>query len=210
MPVTRKIVLLFVFGVAMAYLESAVVVYLRTLYYPDGFQFPMVLISPKIAAIEIGRELATLIMLWTIAQLGGKSFRERFSYFCFSFGVWDLFYYIWLKVLLNWPMGLLEWDILFLIPLPWIAPWLAPALVSIALIAASILVLIYPQKFLKNIFTRLEWFLVLTSGLIILASFFFQTQMILAGGVPVNYHWGVFFSGYILGLSKFVKRIVWN
>jgi hypothetical protein len=37
----KTIIWLAVFSMAMGYLESAVVVYLRKLYYPDGFKFPL-------------------------------------------------------------------------------------------------------------------------------------------------------------------------
>ncbi len=201
-------VILSIFGVAMAYLEAAVVVYLRALYYPEGFQFPMELISGRIAFTEIGREAATLIMLWANAQLSGTNFKERFSFFCFSFGLWDLFYYVWLKVLINWPGEWLEWDILFLIPLPWVAPWVAPTLVSLALITASLIVLFYPQKFLKNIFSRLEWLLLLSGAAIILASFFYQTAAVLNKAIPEHYPWWVFLSGYLLGLGTFIQRFI--
>jgi len=208
MSLFKKIILLSVFGVAMAYLEAAVVVYLRELYYPNGFRFPMEIISGQIAATEIGREATTLLMLWAIAQLSGRNFKERFSYFCFSFGLWDLFYYIWLKVLINWPSAWLEWDILFLIPAPWIAPWLAPALVSFALISASLLVLLYPHRFLKSILSHTEWFLVLGGAAIILVSFFYQTFAVLNGSIPDYYPWWIFLSGFILGLGTFTRRII--
>lgn len=209
MSVFKKIIVLSIFGVAMAFLEAAVVVYLRALYYPDGFQFPMEIISGRIAATEIGREAATLLMLWAIAQLSGKNFKERFSYFCFSFGLWDLFYYFWLKVLINWPVEWLEWDILFLIPAPWIAPWLVPALVSLAMISASLIVLFNPHRFLKNIFSRMEWFLVLSGAAIIMVSFFYQTLNVLNGAIPEHYPWWIFLTGFLLGLGIFFRRTVW-
>ncbi|MCL6494853.1 MAG: hypothetical protein K6T54_08770, partial [Ignavibacterium sp.] len=89
MKLLTKILIVASFAIAMAYLESAVVVYLRELYYPDGFTFPLKLISEKILIIELGRELATIIMLLTVAMIAGKVFAERVAYFLFSFGVWD-------------------------------------------------------------------------------------------------------------------------
>ena len=97
-----------VFAVAMAYLEAAVVVYLRKLYYPDGFSFPLKLIPESIIFIEIGREVATLVMLSSIAWIMAKWRWERFGWFLFVFGIWDIFYYFWLKVLVNWPSSILD------------------------------------------------------------------------------------------------------
>jgi hypothetical protein len=45
-----------IYAVAMAYVESAVVVYLRALYYPHGFDLPLVPMPPAMVAIETGRE----------------------------------------------------------------------------------------------------------------------------------------------------------
>src|SRR5882757_7701885 len=99
------------FSIAMAALESAVVVYLRALYYPDGFTVALKLIDQKIVLIEIAREGATVVMLAAIAYLTAKDFKNRFAYFLMAFAIWDIFYYVWLKVFIDWPSSLLEWDI---------------------------------------------------------------------------------------------------
>ncbi len=119
---------------AMGYLESAVVVYLRLLYYPSGFSFPLTPIPSHVAVVEFFREWATLVMLAGIGWFAGKNRPQRFSYFLFCFGVWDIFYYVFLKILLGWPASLFTWDILFLIPMPWVGPVLAPCLVSLTMI----------------------------------------------------------------------------
>ncbi len=127
------------FALAMGYLEAAVVVYLRQIYFPQGFAFPLnsTMLEPTLL-VEWGREIATLVMLAAIAWLSGKSLLERFSWFLFVFGTWDIFYYLGLKALLNWPPSLLTWDILFLIPIPWAAPVLAPVLVAASMIALGL------------------------------------------------------------------------
>jgi hypothetical protein len=121
--------------------ESSVVVYLRLLYYPEGFAFPL---KPGIASqivVELAREFATIVMLVSVGMLAGRTRWQRFSYFMIGFGVWDILYYVWLKVMLNWPSSLFDWDVLFLIPVPWIGPVIAPVLVSIAMIAGGLLIL---------------------------------------------------------------------
>ncbi len=110
----------------MGFLEAIVVVYVRELYYPDGFNFPLKPMPGWLIAVELVRELCTLLMLGGC----GLDFRQeylfqRLAVFLFIFGVWDIFYYIGLKIFLNWPESLFTWDILFLIPITWIGPVLA-------------------------------------------------------------------------------------
>lgn len=130
----RRLALLAIFAVATAYFEAAVVVYLRQLYYPEGFAFPLKLIPNSTMLVEIGRELATVVMLTSVAVVVVRRRWERFGWFLFMFGFWDVWYYIWLKVILNWPASLFDWDVLFLIPIPWISPVIAPLLVAVTMI----------------------------------------------------------------------------
>src|SRR5207245_8623078 len=123
------------YAAAMAWVESAVVFYLRTMvnriepYQPNPLPF-----ATAFALAELVREAATLIMLLTVGLLAGRTWRSRLGYTAIAFGVWDIFYYIFLKVLCGWPHSLLDWDILFLIPMPWWAPVLAPISIALLLI----------------------------------------------------------------------------
>src|SRR5262245_6234060 len=101
--IRRTIICLTAFSVAMGYLEAAVVIYLRRLYYPHGFDFPLVPITPDIGLIEFLREAATIIMLLGIAVIGGRNLAQRFALFIYSFAVWDIFYYVFLKIFDHWP-----------------------------------------------------------------------------------------------------------
>ena len=201
----RTIVNYAIFAMAMGYLEAAIVVYLRLLYYPEGFGFPLKIIPMDVAYIEIGREFATIIMLWFAATLFNGRLRERFILFLFIFGVWDLFYYIWLKVLLNWPTHWLEWDILFLIPAPWVGPWLAPALVSAGFIFVTFLLWYKPQKFDGPAFSKNVWLTEIICALLILLSFFWETGDTIQGKIPDYYPWWLFFTAYLIGLGTFLK-----
>ena len=145
MSVPRLLLWCTIFATAFGVVEGAVVVYLRELYYPEGFAFPLKEMAPRILAIEIVREAATLVLLLGVAILAQRRPVRRFAVFAFCFGVWDITYYLALKALLGWPPGLLTWDILFLIPLPWTGPVLAPVLVSLALIAAGVAILRAPE-----------------------------------------------------------------
>src|SRR5690242_8502867 len=93
-----------VYAIAMAWMESAVVFYLRTLSKRiDPFQTEPLPAVAGLAGVELVREAATLIMLFTVGMLAGKTWRSRWGYAAIAFGVWDIFYYIFLKVITNWP-----------------------------------------------------------------------------------------------------------
>ena len=137
-----RTLLLALFAVAMAFVESAVVVYLRGLFYPEGFYGTLASFPVFYYATEVFREAATIIMLATVALLAArKGWWERAAYFLFCFGVWDIFYYVWLYALLGWPPSLMTEDVLFLIPVPWVAPIAVPVAASVAMIAAAVWIL---------------------------------------------------------------------
>ncbi|CAN5909956.1 hypothetical protein BH11BAC7_BH11BAC7_06040 [soil metagenome] len=144
--ITKTIFWLTFFSIAMGYLETAVVVYVRKLYYPDGFEFPLVPVSHDIAITEFWREAATLVMLVGIGILAGKNAAQRFVFFLYAFAIWDIFYYVFLYVLLGWPQSLFTWDILFIIPVPWVGPVLCPCLVSLTMIAFTASTVYWQQK----------------------------------------------------------------
>jgi hypothetical protein len=130
----RTIAWITVFAIAMGFLETSVVVYLRALMYPDGFDFPLAPFQKPLAITEIIREAATIIMLVGAGVIAGKTFILRFAYFIYAFAVWDIFYYVFLKLLLDWPQSFYTWDILFLIPVAWVGPVLSPVIVSFTMI----------------------------------------------------------------------------
>src|SRR5260370_7926441 len=86
----------------------------------------------------MGREAATIVMLAAIALAGADNAGQWAAAFAIAFGTWDIAFYAFLKLLLDWPASLLTWDILFLIPIPWVGPVLAPVIVSASMIAAGL------------------------------------------------------------------------
>ena len=139
----RILFIITIFSIAMGFMESSVVVYLREILYPGGFDFPLAPINLHLAITELIREAATLIMLLTIGIIAGRTASERFAWFIFSFAIWDLFYYIFLKLLLGWPESLLTWDILFLIPITWVGPVISPVLVALTMILLAVIIIYY-------------------------------------------------------------------
>jgi len=144
------------YAVAMAWVESAVVFYLRTIsnridpYQPD----PLPPVT-GLGAVELVREAATLIMLFTVGMLAGKGWRSRWGYAAIAFGVWDIFYYVFLRMICHWPKSVLDWDILFLLPLPWWGPVIAPVLIAALMIVWGTLASQWEDSY-RNPF-RAEW-----------------------------------------------------
>lgn len=142
----KRLIIVFAYAVAMAWVESAVVVYLRVLIgRVNPYQTDPLPVSVGLGWIEVGREIATLVMLLTVGWLAGRTWRSRSGYSLIAFGTWDIFYYIFLVPMCGWPRSLLDWDVLFLVPLPWWGPVVAPVLISFLLITGGILVALGEQ-----------------------------------------------------------------
>lgn len=198
------------YGVAMGFLEAVVVVYLRVIYYPGGFDFPLALLPARMALIEIGREAATLAMLAAVAALAGRTGRERFAWFCYLFGVWDIVYYAGLKAMLGWPATLMTWDVLFLIPLIWTGPVLAPLLVSAGLIAAALVMLYDEGRRVRIHLQPIDLLLLVTSLLLQLYAFMANHAAVRAGGRPGTFPWLIFLAGVALGLGVGLRARLMN
>lgn len=198
------------FAFAMANVETMIVVYLRRLYYPDGFQFPLVVIDVPTFLLELLREAATVVMLATFGIAAGRTKVGRFAYFMIGFGLWDIFYYVWLKLILNWPASLLTWDILFLIPVPWIGPVIAPVSVACTLIGMGVVMLRLEARGPVLPAGKAVWSAQVIGTLIIIYSFTIDVWprldadgTLLSQFVPVTYHWWMLILGQLLAIGTF-------
>ena len=130
-----------VFAVAMAWVEAASVYYLRVMVdRVNPYQANPLPVRGVLSQVELVREAATLVMLFTVGTLAGRTWQTRLGYTAIAFGVWDVAYYVFLKVICDWPKSLFDWDILFLLPLPWWGPVLAPVSVALLMILWGTLV----------------------------------------------------------------------
>ncbi len=148
--------------------------------------------------VEVAREAATILMLAGTALVATGNRHLWLPAFSVVFGTWDLFFYVFLRVLVNWPASLLTWDILFLIPVPWVAPVLAPVLVAISIITAGIIALLRPVQL-----TRLHWLAATLGGALILWAFMWDFRNIVGGGLPNPFQWPLFLLGEALGMGAF-------
>ena len=202
-----------VFSIAFGYIEAAVVVYLRQIFHPDGFTFPMTVFGTgplfkRFLLTEIGREAATIVLIFTSAWLFGCNRHQRFAYFLIIFAVWDIFYYVWLKVLLDWPASIMDWDILFLIPVTWASPVLYPVLISITLIGFAVVIL-YRCSYGRSIRATLpDWLGFSAAGLIVVVSFCLPGLHITEQDFASYFYRPLFAAGYLLGLVVFLKCLL--
>ena len=141
----ERFLLLALFGIAMAHFEGVVVVYLRKILgiIDSESNIESLKKFPKrYIFIEKTREIATIIMLATLALLVGESWLDKIIVFLWTFAFWDLFYYLSLYILIKWPPSFTTIDVLFLIPRPWIAPvWFPIGISSITIIIIAVLYL---------------------------------------------------------------------
>ncbi len=220
----RTVLSLLLFSVAFGYLEAAVVSYLRTLHEPARLRFYpgrppselFPLLTPdqvrdagpeqiRTLLIEIGREVATIAMLAAVALAVARNAREWAAAFVIAFGIWDMTFYLCLKVLLDWPASLFTWDILFLVPVPWVGPVLAPVLVSAAMIAAGLWQLRSESHGESIHILFPHWVGILGGAALIIVAFAMDFHNVMSGGMPHRFNWGVFGMGLVIGFGSYVK-----
>jgi hypothetical protein len=205
-PEWGRWLIVIVFATAMAWVESAVVFYLRT--HIDRivpYQANPLPIIGGLGPVEAMRELATLIMLFTVGMLAGRTWRARWGYTFIAFGVWDIFYYVFLRVMCDWPRSVFDWDILFLIPLPWWGPVLAPVLISLLMIFWGTLASQIEKPQSSILATAGAWVLNVIGGTLVLLIFMADTMHAAVGGVdairnilPTSFNWPMFCLAFAL------------
>jgi hypothetical protein len=209
----KRFLIAVVFSIAFGYIEAAVVVYLRAIFYHDGFTFPLAEfgIGPlwkRLLLTEVGREAATLVLILTGSYLFGQNRRQRFAYFLTIFAVWDIFYYVWLKVLLDWPADVMDWDILFLIPVPWASPVLAPILVSITLLVFAAIIL-YRSDCARPVKVAFaDWLAFILAAVVVVVSFCIAGRYITKPDYQSHFYWPLFTAGLLAAVALFLKSLL--
>jgi len=138
-------------------------------------------------------------MLASVALVVAGGWPVWLPSFAIAFGTWDLFFYVFLKLLLHWPPSIMTWDILFLIPVPWVAPVLAPSIVSMTIIVAGLLALARPTRMLPA-----HWVAMTLGGALIVVSFMWDYQNLMAGRLPRPFAWRLFGAGELAGMAAFL------
>lgn len=195
-----------VYAVAMAWVESAVVLYLRTMTQRlDPLQASPLPPLPRVTEAELVREVATLLMLGTVGWLAGRDLRSRAGYALLAFGLWDIFYYVFLRPLTSWPRSLLDWDVLFLLPLPWWGPVVAPVSIAVLMGIWGTLVTQLPSERLQPGPPALVWVLTVAGMLLALYVFMADAIRVAPQGrqaleqlLPTRFNWWLFGCAWVL------------
>jgi len=196
-----RFLVLTLFVAAMAWVESAVVFYLRVMIDRiQPYQTDPLPVFAGLGEAELVREAATLVMLLCAGWLAGAHWRQRLGYSMLAFGAWDLLYYVFLVPLSGWPNSLLDWDILFLIPLPWWGPVLAPASIALSMVVAGSLIAgfdLWPRS--------PAWLGSACGAVLALYTFMADALRALPSGsqavrnvLPIEFNWSLFALGWVL------------
>jgi hypothetical protein len=200
----------------MAWVEAACVYYLRLLVGRlDPYQANPLPAHGVVDQVELVREAATLVMLLAIGMLAGLTWYSRLAYAAIAFGVWDIFYYVFLKVIYDWPRSLFDWDVLFLLPLPWWGPVLAPVCIALLMIVWGTLVSQHAVRAPDAAAMPMLWGL---TGLgVVTALYVFMADSLHAARhgldmtavLPTDFKWSVFIVALAL-MAAPVANIAWN
>ena len=192
-----------VFGVAMGYVEAAVVVYLRSALGNVPTAMPS--LDPEtfgaFEAVEIARELATLVMIAAVGWLAGRSRLERLAWAAVVFGTWDIVYYLGLRVAIGWPPSFDTWDILFLVPVAWVGPVWAPIVVSASLMVVGLTAARRLRAGRPVVVGQVRTIGALAGGSLVILSFLVDTNRVLAGDSAAWTGWPVFWAGMALAAA---------
>ncbi len=193
------------FAIAMAYLESAVVVYLRDLYDIEDIATDIPAFERTTGYIEIGREAATMFMLLFVGWIAGRNFQTRIAFAFLAFGVWDIFYYFWLWVFIGWPTSPFDLDLLFLIPLPWWGPVLSPILIAFLMVGGGVAAVIRDEAGHVVRPQWQDWTALVLGTLIVLYTFMADGLAAMPVGPedlaevqPTDFKWLVYLVGFAL------------
>jgi len=209
------------FAIAFAWVESAVVVYLREIYFDGVFKFPLFIVWKEgkhiidpLIRIEFGREIATIVMFVAVGWLTGKNKLQKFCFFMIAFGIWDIFYYIWLYIMVGWPESLMSWDLLFFVPLPWVGPVITPLLIAVTMVGAGSLIIYYYKKGYVISWRWYDMAIELGCGVLIIVAFCWDWKNILQvpgditrSGVPNPFAWWLYLPAYLFSIIYLAIRL---
>ncbi len=211
----KKLPFVAVYAIAMANVEAAVVVYLREIYGIEDIVRDLPTTTDRFTAIEVSREVATMAMLLCVGWIAGKRLQDRLGHFVFAFGLWDIAYYGWLALFDGWPRSPLDWDVLFLIPMPWWGPVLAPALIAATMCVGGAAAVLGADRGVR---WRLSWAnaAVGAAGIVIVLYTFMADALdaapdgldAVANVRPSDFQWPLFLAGFVV-MSWAGLRVTW-
>jgi hypothetical protein len=193
----------------MGLLEAICVAYIRQIIFPPDGNIANTPISDFNFTLEAIRESMTIIMITTLSILAAFNWRTRLAMFFLAFGIWDIFYYVGLKIFLDWPATIMDWDTLFLIPVAWYSPIIVPVLISTYFIIGSIFIILHESNGTNLRFNFTVVILQFLGFAVWFYSFVNNSAMISENGYAnVEYSWALFFLGLIFGISSLIAAFM--
>jgi hypothetical protein len=213
MSVRARWIIVVAFAVAMAWMEAATVFYIRALVGRiEPYQAEPLPLQGPLGNVELWREAATLVMLAAVGCLAGRTWRQRAGYAALAFGIWDVLYYVFLRPISGWPNTLLDWDILFLLPLPWWGPVLAPVSIAVLLIVWGTMVTQGSDRAVRDTPARWTWALAGIGAVLALCIFMTDAFRALPDGrdailrvLPTGFNWPLFSTALALMATPVVR-----
>jgi len=203
-------VVVIAYAIAMGFLEATVVAYLAAALGQNVPFLPFAAPEQPLStflAIEGAREFATLVMIAAVGWLAGRTGLERLSWAAVIFGVWDIVYYVGLRLLEGWPPSLTTWDVLFLLPSKWVGPVWAPVVVSLTLIGGGLAVAAKLRAGRHIAVRRANAFAVVSGGVMVVVSFLLDADEVLSGRLTTWTGWWIFVIGMGLGVAAVVGAL---
>lgn len=204
---------LWVLALAFGWIEASVVIYLRALSLRESalhstgdLPNPLVTFASlpdRLVGLEMAREACTLILLTAVGWLAGRRMADRIGAFVVAFGVWDLTYYAVLRLVSGWPESIGAWDILFLIPSPWVAPVWAPVVVASLFAVFGSYLFWTPDR--RRWYRWADAAVLLASVCLTLAAFLTGADAAIDHRVPAHFPSWLFWVGVALGAGWFIR-----
>lgn len=230
LPERARWAIVVAFAIAMAWVEAASVFYIRALVDRiEPYQADPLPLTGALGNVELWREAATLVMIATVGALAplasargalsesrraGRAWRRRAGYAALAFGVWDIFYYVFLRLISGWPRTPLDWDILFLLPLPWWGPVLAPVSIALVMILWGTLA---TQSDEDATDVRWVWALASVGIVLALGVFTIDAWRALPDGrdavlqvLPTTFNWPLFWVALLLMASPALHQVAFS
>jgi hypothetical protein len=171
--------------------------------YRSNLEVTLVSLPERLVTLEMAREACTIILLGAVGWLAGRRPADRAGAFLLAFGIWDLAYYGVLRLVASWPDSLTTWDILFLIPLPWVAPVWAPITIAALFVLAGSYLFWTPER--ERQYRPTDIGVLTLSAALTIAAFLFESSSAVDHRVPERFPLWLFCAAVALGIAWFAR-----
>jgi hypothetical protein len=144
-----------------------------------------------------------MALLASAAWLAARCTRDFVGAFLLAFGIWDLVYYAALRVIVGWPETLCSWDILFLIPAPWMAPVWAPMIVAAVFVGVGTFFFQTPSREAR--YTMADLAVIVLAATAIVLSFLVEWPFVTGPQPAPQFRQWLYWIGLLAGIGWFIS-----